>query len=89
VAGAEKASGKRLTDTQRAGAVGGLGGVGGELGIAGLSGTAATGLAPAAAIGAISSVAGQQAEKAASRFGASRFTSGEVGGATSGVWLAL
>lgn len=84
VAAGEKASGKRLTDTERAGTVGGLGGIGTELGIAGLSGTAATGLGAAGAIGAVSSVAGQKAEQAASRFGASRFISGEIGGATSG-----
>jgi hypothetical protein len=83
VAAGEKATGKQLTDT-RASAVGGLGGIGGELGVAGLSGVAATGLGTAGAIGAVSSVAGQKAEQAASRFGASRFTSGEVGGATSG-----
>ena len=84
VAGAEKATGKQLTDTQRAGAVGGLGGIGGELGIAGLSGTAATGLGTAGAIGAVSSIAGEKAQQTASRFGASPFVSGEVGGATSG-----
>jgi hypothetical protein len=84
VSAGEKATGKQLTEPQRAAAVGGLGGIGGELGVAGLSGVAATGLGTAGAIGAVSSVAGQKAEQAASRFGASRFISGEVGGATSG-----
>jgi len=86
ISGAEKATGKKLTDTQRAGAVGGLGGIGGELGIAGLSGTAvgATGLGTAGAIGAVSSIAGEKAQQTASRFGASPFQAGEIGGATSG-----
>lgn len=84
VSAGEKATGKKLTDTERAGAVGGLSGIGGEIGIAGLSGTAATGLGTAGAIGAVSSIAGQKAEQTASRLGASKFTSGEVGGATSG-----
>ena len=47
-------------------------------------GIISAGLGISGAIGAVSSIAGQKAEQTASRLGASKFTSGEVGGATSG-----
>jgi len=89
VSGVEGLTGRKLTETQRAGVVGGLGAVGGEIGVAGLSGVAAGGLAPAAAIGGAAGIAAQQTERAASRFGATpleaQVAGGEVGGLAAAV----
>ena len=85
VGAVEKLSGRKLTDTQRAGVVGGLGALGSEVGVTGLSGVAATGLAPAFAIGGGAGIAAQQAERAASRFGASPLEAQVSGGLSGGL----
>ena len=85
VGAVEKLTGRKLTDTQRAGVVGGLGAVGSEVGIAGLSGVAASSLAPAFAIGGGAGIAAQQTEKVASRFGASPLEAQVSGGLSGGL----
>ena len=88
----EKATGQKISDKkdQRTAIVGGLGGVLGSTAIAAAGGSVAAlpELGIAAGIGAISNIVGKETGNFASRKGASKFTSGEISGASAGATAA-